>query len=161
MTDGLGSSSYLAHVHFVHISPIFASPQGEGFSPSPKGTLNSAADDLLASKDSFEKGGYKWATIQAYYSMFHTARGLIYAKKYREKSHYCLVIALEHLYVERGVLDKVFIESLTMGKDMRESADYRSSFSEEGAHNLIKAAQDFLNIAKKLVKSRLSRPQEH
>jgi len=123
--------------------------------------LNSAADDLLASKDSFEKGGYKWATIQAYYSMFHTARGLIYAKKYREKSHYCLVIALEHLYVERGVLDKVFIESLTMGKDMRESADYRSNFSEEGAHNLIKAAQDFLNIAKKLVKSRLSRPQEH
>jgi uncharacterized protein (UPF0332 family) len=114
--------------------------------------LNSAADDLLASKDSFEKGNYKWATIQAYYSMFHTARGLIYAKKYREKSHYCLVIALEHLYVERGILDKAFIESLTMGKEMRESADYRSSFSREGADNLIKAAEDFLNIAKKLSK---------
>ena len=40
MTDWLGSSSYLAHVHFVHISPIFASPQGEGFPPSPKRTLN-------------------------------------------------------------------------------------------------------------------------
>jgi uncharacterized protein (UPF0332 family) len=114
--------------------------------------LHSAADDLFASKDSFKKGNYKWATIQAYYSMFHTARGLIYAKKYREKSHYCLVIALEHLYVERGILDKAFIESLTMGKEMRESADYRSSFSREGADNLIKAAEDFLNIAKKLSK---------
>ena len=111
--------------------------------------LNSATDDLLASKDSFEMGNYKWATIQAYYSMFHTARGLIYAKKYREKSHYCLVIALEHLYVETGLLDKVFIECLTIGKEMRESADYRSSFSREGADNLIKAAEDFLNIAKK------------
>jgi uncharacterized protein (UPF0332 family) len=111
--------------------------------------LNSAADDLLASKDSFERVNYKWATIQAYYSMFHTARGLIYAKKYREKSHYCPVIALEHLYGERGLLDKVFIESLTIGKEMRESADYRSSFSREGADNLIKAAEDFLNIAKK------------
>jgi uncharacterized protein (UPF0332 family) len=114
--------------------------------------LNSAGDDLLAAKDSFERGNYKWATIQAYYSMFHTARGLIYAKKYREKSHYCLVIALEHLYVERGLLDKVFIESLMMGKEMRESADYRSSFSREGADNLIKAAEDFLSIAKKLSK---------
>jgi len=114
--------------------------------------LNSAADDLLASKDSFEKGTYKWATIQAYYSMFHTGRGLIYAKQYREKSHYCLVIALEHLYVERGDLDKAFIESLMMGKEMRESADYRSSFSREGADNLIRAAEDFLSIAKKLSK---------
>jgi len=29
-----------AHVHYVHISPYFTSPQGEGFPPSPKGTLN-------------------------------------------------------------------------------------------------------------------------
>jgi hypothetical protein len=45
-----------------------------------------------------------------------------------------------------------------VGEEMTESADYRSSFSKEGAHNLIKAAEDFLNIAKKLAKSRLSRP---
>ncbi len=90
--------------------------------------LNSAAEDLLTSKDSLKRGNCKWATIQAYFSMFHTARALIYAKNYREKSHYCLVIALDHLYVERGLLDRVFIESLTMGKEMRESADYRSSF---------------------------------
>lgn len=114
--------------------------------------LNSAGDDLLASKDSFERGNYKWTTIQAYYSMFHTARGLIYAQKYREKSHYCLVIALERLYVERGLLDKVFIENLTLGKDMRESADYRSTFSRDGADNLMKGAENFLDIAKKLLK---------
>lgn len=36
-----------------------------------------------------------------------------------------------------------------VGKEMRESADYRYSFSREGADNLIKAAEDFLNIAKK------------
>ncbi|MBI5966292.1 MAG: HEPN domain-containing protein, partial [Deltaproteobacteria bacterium] len=96
-----------------------------------------------ASKESFERGNYKWATIQAYYSMFHTARGLIYAQKYREKSHYCLVIALERLYVERGLLDKVFVESLTIRKEMRESADYHSSFLRDGADNLIKAAEEF------------------
>ena len=114
--------------------------------------LDSANDDLAASKDSLPRGNYKWATIQTYYSMFHIARALIYAKKYREKSHYCLVVALEHLYVERGVLEKGFVENLMIGKEMRESADYRSSFSREGAENLIKAAEDFRDSAGKLVK---------
>jgi hypothetical protein len=50
--------------------------------------LNAANDDVLSSKDTFKRENYKWATIQAYYSMFHTARALIYAQKYREKSHY-------------------------------------------------------------------------
>ena len=114
--------------------------------------LNSANDDLAASEDSLTRGNYKWATIQAYYSMFHIARALIYEKKYREKSHYCLVVALEHLYVERGVLEKGFVESLVIGKEMRESADYHSSFSKEGAENLIRAAEDFRDSAGKLVK---------
>jgi uncharacterized protein (UPF0332 family) len=52
--------------------------------------------------------------------------------------------------VGKGLLGKEFIESLTMGKEMRESADYRSSFSREGAENLIKAAEDFLSVARKL-----------
>lgn len=114
--------------------------------------LNSATEDLSSSKESFERENYKWATIQAYYSMFHTSRALIYNKKYREKSHYCLVIALEHLYLEKGLIEKGFIESLTLGKDLRESADYRSIFSKEGADNLIKMADQFLTTAKKLLK---------
>jgi uncharacterized protein (UPF0332 family) len=114
--------------------------------------LNSAAEDLLSSKESFDRGNHKWATIQAYYSMFHTSRALIYNKKYREKSHYCLVIALEHLYLEKGLIEKGFIESLTLGKDLGESADYRSIFSKEGADNLIKMADQFLTTAKKLLK---------
>jgi uncharacterized protein (UPF0332 family) len=114
--------------------------------------LNSATDDLLSSKESFKTENYKWATIQAYYSMFHTSRALIYNKKYREKSHYCLVIALEHLYLKKGLIEKGFIESLALGKDLRESADYRSTFSKEGSDSLIKMADQFLATAKKLLK---------
>jgi len=114
--------------------------------------LDSARDDLLTSKDSFGRENYKWATIQAYYSMFHTARALIYSQRYREKSHYCLIVALEHLYVEKGLIEKELVESLILGKEMRESADYRSSFSKEGAENLIKAVDKFLAVAKNLLK---------
>src|SRR3990170_2223948 len=32
-------AAYGAHVHLAHISPDLASPEGEGFQPSPKGTL--------------------------------------------------------------------------------------------------------------------------
>jgi uncharacterized protein (UPF0332 family) len=76
---------------------------------------------------------------------------LIYSKGYRGKSHYCLIVALEHLYIEKGLIEKGIIESFTLGKEMRESADYRSSFSKEGADDLIKAAGDFLAIAKSLL----------
>jgi len=86
--------------------------------------------------------------------MFHAARALIYAHKYREKNHYCLVVALENLYVKRGIIEKSIIESLILGKEMRESADYRYSFSKPGADNLIKAANEFLIIAKKLLKKK-------
>ena len=123
--------------------------------------LDSARDDLQASKESSDRGNYKWATIQAYYSMFHTSRGLIYAQKYREKSHYCLVVALEHLYLEKGFLPKKYIESLAIGKEMRESADYRSNFSRDGAGNLIKAAEEFFEAAQKLLKMIPGRSEKH
>jgi hypothetical protein len=32
-------AAYGAHVHLAHISPNLASPEGEGFQPSPKETL--------------------------------------------------------------------------------------------------------------------------
>src|SRR5512139_309473 len=38
-----------AHVHYVHLSPYFTSPQGEGFSPSPKGTLKQSSTILTRS----------------------------------------------------------------------------------------------------------------
>ncbi len=86
--------------------------------------------------------------------MFHTARALIYSQRYREKSHYCLVVALEHLYAEKGFIEKGLVESLALGKEMRESADYRSSFSKEGADNLIKAANNFLANARNLLEKK-------
>lgn len=56
------------------------------------------------------------------------------------------------VHFEKGLIAKEFIENLTLGKEIRESADYRASFSKEGAESLIKAADDFMNTAKKLRK---------
>lgn len=38
--------------------------------------LEAARNDLRDSKDSLDRRKFKWTTIQAYYSMFHSARAL-------------------------------------------------------------------------------------
>lgn len=50
-----------------------------------KKELSTAKKDLCEAKGSLKREEYKWATIQAYYSMFHSARALLYSRNYREK----------------------------------------------------------------------------
>ena len=67
--------------------------------------LDVARADLAASRQSLKQKNYKWATVQAYYTMFHAARTLLYHKGFREKSHYCLILAMKAFYVREGVLE--------------------------------------------------------
>jgi len=69
-----------------------------------KKELKTAKSDLERARSSFTDKDYKWATIQCYFSMFHSARSLLYAKGYREKSHHCLIIAMRALYAEKKLL---------------------------------------------------------
>ncbi|MFA5646460.1 MAG: HEPN domain-containing protein [Candidatus Ratteibacteria bacterium] len=113
--------------------------------------IQAASDDLAEAKDNFRSGKFKWATIQGYYSIFHTARALIYSKGYREKSHYCLIVAIRVLFVQPKILSSQLIETLQDGKRLRESADYYSNWSEEGAKRLIENTEEFLSEALKLL----------
>lgn len=108
--------------------------------------------DLKSARESFKNKNYKWATIQTYYSMFHSARVLLYSKNYKEKSHYCLVEAIRVLYVEKGLLSHQFVEALQKAKNLREDADYHSDFNKEGAEILIKLAREFLAEVKQILK---------
>jgi len=65
--------------------------------------LKVAVSDLGQAKITFKNDNYKWATIQCYYSMFHSARALLYIKNYRERSHHCLIVAIRALYVKEGM----------------------------------------------------------
>lgn len=112
--------------------------------------LRTAENDLADAKKSFDQQSYKWATIQSYYSMFHSGRALLYAKNYREKSHYCLIISLKALYVEQRLLPVTLIESLLQAKRLREQADYYDEWSQASAEALLNAAEKFLTIARQL-----------
>ena len=115
-------------------------------------TLGTAQRDLERAEKTFNDKDYKWATIQSYYSMFHSARALLFAKNYREHSHHCLIVAMRALYVETRLLPGSLIEALGKGKRLREDADYYDRWSEEGASFALKAAGDFLKKARELTK---------
>ena len=81
--------------------------------------IKSAEDDLDSAKESLEAGNYKWATIQAYFSMFHCARSLVYREGCREKNHFCLIVALRALYLDKGLIDHKVIEDILMQENER------------------------------------------
>lgn len=116
-----------------------------------KKELKTAESDLKRAQATFAQKDYKWTTIQAYYSMFHSARALLYKKNLRERSHHCLAVAIKELYVTKKLLDYRLLEALERAKILRENADYYDRFSEESAGQMLNRTQDFLNAAKELV----------
>jgi len=124
------------------------------FTPGPKlvkKELRLAEEDLKTSFRSSDEGNYKWGIIQSYYSMFHSARALLYSHAYREKSHYCLIEAIRTLFVERGKLNVMLVEAFLEAKHLREAADYYGDFSEINCKKLIQKADAFLKTAEKIV----------
>jgi len=117
-----------------------------------KKELEAAKDDLNEAKDRLKNKKYKYATITAYYSMFHAARALIYSKGYREKSHYYLLVALQALFVDKGLIEDELAKDFHTAMVLRESADYHGEFSREGAESSIESATKFLQKAGAILK---------
>lgn len=92
---------------------------------------------------------FKWATIQGYYSIFHSARALLYSKGYREKSHYALLVAIKELFTQNIVSS--LIQGFEDAMSLREAADYGLTFSKEGAKDVINTAKKFLIRAKEIL----------
>lgn len=123
-------------------------PFSRGKSLSKK-ELASAQGDLKVARLSFKNKNFKWATVQCYYSMFHSARALLYNKNLSEKSHYCLILALKVLYGNEIGLE--LIESFSRAKNLREDADYYDRWSPGATRVVLKDAGKFLSKAKKII----------
>ena len=112
--------------------------------------MAAAKSDLKDAKESIAGKKFKWATIQGYYSMFHSARALLFAKGYREKSHYALLVAIRDLYA--GEIERSLIQEFEHGMYLRQEADYGLKFSESGALDVIQTAERLLQKAKAVLK---------
>jgi len=112
--------------------------------------VQTAEFDLRSAEKSMGEGNPKWATVQAYYSMFHTAKALVYRKGYREKSHACLSIALRALY--ENVMDARHFEHFRDCMNLRQDADYGMIYSDKSARTVVDWATEFLKAAREALK---------
>lgn len=113
-----------------------------------KRELNEAEFDLLSAKESLRTSDMKWAIVKGYFSMFHACKSLIYSAGYDEHSHDCLVIAVEELFTEKGLIPDEIIRNFRNAKTARESADYGLTYGEATARGVIcDAEKAFLVIS--------------
>ena len=111
--------------------------------------IEGAKSDLETARKSLQDENFKWAIIQGYYSIFHSARALVYSKGFREKSHYALLVAIQELF--RDELESFLIQGFGDAMNLRQTADYGLTFSKEGAINVIETAEKFLLKAKEIL----------
>jgi uncharacterized protein (UPF0332 family) len=113
--------------------------------------LRTAEADFKRAKATLAAKDYKWVTIQAYYSMFHSARALLYSRNFRERSHQCLIIAIRELFVGEKLLDYRLVEAFQRAKILRENADYYDRFSKESAESILEKTREFLSKVKEIL----------
>lgn len=112
--------------------------------------MAAAKADLKDARESLNIGKSKWATIQGYYSMFHSARALLYDKGFREKSHYALLSAIQELYADD--IERSLIQDFEHAMYLRQEADYGLKFSASGAQGVIESAKNLLGRASVILK---------
>jgi len=113
--------------------------------------LEAAKEDLDDAKDLFSRGRFKSATTLSYYAIFHTARALLYKKKYREKSHIQLAFAIRALYVDKGLLPQEYYDNFIQALDLREMADYKRRYSKEGAERNVCIAGEAVKLVEEIL----------
>lgn len=113
--------------------------------------IDEAKNDLNSCDISTQESNFKWAIIQAYYSMFHSFRALIFSKGYREKSHICIKYAIESLFVDTGSLDNQLLQDFSYAMKVREGADYGSVYGKDSALELQNSASRIYEVVKRLI----------
>jgi uncharacterized protein (UPF0332 family) len=127
---------------------IFPAPHAKSLA---RKELSAAEQDLAEARDRLENQKYKYAIINAYYAAFHAARGLLYSKGLRERSHFCLSVAIEALFVETGQIEVRFVRLLNNLMSLREEADYSGLSSETTALLCVQNAAEFLEQTRSLL----------
>jgi len=100
--------------------------------------------DIDHARSAFEDKDYKWAIVKAYYSVFHSAKGIMFLMGYREKSHFAVGQFLDVLCKD-GKLEGRFASDFKAAMSARQGADYHYDYSKEKAEQVISLAEEFID----------------
>lgn len=113
--------------------------------------LREARYDLKSAEKAFEGEDYKWCIVKCYYSIFHSAKALLFKLGYIEKKHIAVVIVLDDLN-RKGKLESKYLNDYKAAFSSREDADYSYTYSKETAQYDLEIAEEFSKRIEKLLK---------
>jgi uncharacterized protein (UPF0332 family) len=108
--------------------------------------MREAGRDLESAKKSLGEPDYKWTIIKAYYSMFHAFKSPAFSVGYEEKSHECLIVAIEEHFIDKGMLPASLVTAIRSAKTARESADYGLTYGQASAEGTVRDAEEIHRI---------------
>src|SRR3989344_365551 len=115
-------------------------------------SIEMAAFKLDKARNLFDKEVFDMALINAYISMFHAGRALLFKDGVREKSHYGLYIYLSEKYSDK--LEQRFLNELNALRLERHEVFYgldKDEVDEVEAESAIETAGSFLKSVKTLI----------
>ena len=113
--------------------------------------IKEAKYDLKSAEKAFEDEDYKWCIVKCYYSIFHSAKALLFRLGYIEKKHIAVVVVLEDLN-KKGKLESKYLNDYKAAFSLREDADYGYTYSKETAQYDLEIAEEFSKRIGKLLK---------
>jgi uncharacterized protein (UPF0332 family) len=115
-------------------------------------SLETAERFIRSAQKNLEIEEYEMAQLAAYNSVFHSGRALLFAKGYVERSHFCLVVALKHLYQKDENLKKL-LNTFDKMRISRHNVQYGGTFvTYEEAEFSIKFAEELFNATEGILK---------
>ncbi len=128
------------------LEQYFETGQLRRIEPSPElaaKEFKEAAYDMAGAKQALAEKDYKWATVKAYYAMFHSAKGILFLLGLKERAHFVIAEVLEQLSKD-GKLESAYVSAFKAGIASREGADYNYTYSKETASELVIMAGEFV-----------------
>jgi uncharacterized protein (UPF0332 family) len=102
--------------------------------------------ELVCGKDTYDV-----SFLTAYISLFHSARALLYAKGYKERSHFCLFEFVKNEFKSDTDIARLAEVSQNY-REMRHLVQYEGSVCTEAlAREAITDAKNFLKVARRFV----------
>src|SRR3989338_399282 len=138
---------------------------GEGLiRPIPKSnqkaeeSVRTAESLLKEAKNNFGSKALKSCIISSYLAMFHSARAILFANGFREKSHFAVARFLESKYAKAGLLEEKWVQMLDHSREARHDDQYSTSFivTEQEAKSALDSAKRVIERMKELLKLRNS-----
>jgi len=123
-----------------------------------KEELKTAKRRLDAAKLLFRNNMLEDAISRVYYAVFYAAKAMLNSAGYDAKTHKGLISEFGLRFVKEGIVPKRYGGVLRRIFEARESSDYEiyAIFENTEVKELLKQAEDFINMAEKFVRERIS-----